>query len=112
MLLRIKALSSELTEVVPSENKNETVQVIHQSVNNFLRKKGLQALYHNIVYLATIYILTGTSGLKGTKEGFIQEHSLIYYTTTNLFIYTKKAAEIHVDILQDEKEILQRVLSF
>ncbi|KAJ5348544.1 uncharacterized protein N7506_001797 [Penicillium brevicompactum] len=137
MLSRIKALSGGLAEVVPSGDKNETVQVVHQSVNDFLRKKGLQALCHNIgmsmssmnentilshcqatlyrsclVYLATVHILAGTSGLKGTKEGLIQEYSLIHYATTNLFIHAEKAAEIRSDVLQDEKEILQRVLSF
>ncbi|CAG8059427.1 unnamed protein product [Penicillium salamii] len=137
MLSRIKALSGGLAEVVPSGDNNETVQVVHQSVNDFLRKKGLQALCHNIgmsmssmnentilsqfqatlyrsclVYLATVHILAGTSGFKGTKEGLIQEYSLVHYATTNLFIHAEKAAEIRSDVLQDEKEILQRVLGF
>jgi hypothetical protein len=137
MLQRIKALSGGLAEVVPSGDNNETVQVVHQSVNDFLRKKGLKALCHSIgmsmssmnedkilsqcqatlyrsclVYLATVYILAGTSGFKGTKEGLIQEYPLIHYATTNLFIHAEKAAEIRSDILQGEKEILQRVLSF
>ncbi|KAI2741901.1 hypothetical protein DTO012A1_4463 [Penicillium roqueforti] len=134
---RVKALSGGLAEVVPSGDNNETVQVVHQSVNDFLRKKGLQALCHNIgmsmssmnentilsqcqatlyrsclVYLATVHLLAGTSGFKGTKEGLIQEYSLIHYATMNLFIHAEKASEIRSDVLQDEKEILQRVLSF
>lgn len=45
---RIKALSGGLVQVVPSEASNKTVQAIHQSVNEFLRAKGLAALSNKI----------------------------------------------------------------
>ncbi|CAI7616545.1 unnamed protein product [Penicillium discolor] len=46
MKRRVKALTGGLAEVVSSGNDEETVQVVHQSVNDFLRAKGLALLYH------------------------------------------------------------------
>lgn len=40
----IKALSGGLAEVVPDGDNNETVQIVHQSVNDFLRTKGPKVL--------------------------------------------------------------------
>ncbi|KAJ5263817.1 hypothetical protein N7478_011422 [Penicillium angulare] len=136
MLRRIKALSGGLAEVVSSWDNNETVQVVHQSVNDFLRTKGLKVLCHNIgmrtssmnedkivsqchgalyrtclVYLTTVRIPAGTSGFKGTKEGFVQDHPLIHYATTNLFVHAEKALDFRSNVLPNEKEILQNVLS-
>lgn len=135
MLGRIKALSGGLAEVVPSTDNNETVQVVHQSVNDFLRTKGLKVLCQNIgmdmssmnedkilsqcqatlyrsclVYLATVDILAGTGMFKETKEDLIWNCSLLNYATTNLFIHAEKAADCRSDIFQNEKDILQRVL--
>ncbi|KAJ5166670.1 uncharacterized protein N7482_005451 [Penicillium canariense] len=48
MKRRIKTLSGGLAEVVSSEGSNETVQAVHQSVNDFLHGKGLGLLYQSI----------------------------------------------------------------
>jgi energy-coupling factor transporter ATP-binding protein EcfA2 len=48
MKRRIKALSGGLAEVVSSRDLSVTVQVVHQSVNDFLLAKGLAALRENI----------------------------------------------------------------
>ncbi|KAJ5712997.1 uncharacterized protein N7483_010178 [Penicillium malachiteum] len=135
MLQRIKALSGGLAEVVSSADNNETVQVVHQSVNDFLRTKGLKALCHDVdlstssmnekqiifrcqatlyrsclVYLAISHKPAETSGFKGTREDFIQKHPLLKYATTNLFIHAEKAADSRPGIVQNEKDILQKVL--
>ncbi|KAK5788083.1 hypothetical protein VI817_009041 [Penicillium citrinum] len=135
MLERIKAISGGLAEVVPSADNNETVQVVHQSVNDFLRTKGLQFLCRNIgmgmlsmtkdkilsqcqatlyrsclVYLATFYSPAGTTELKGTKEELIQDRPLVNYATINLFTHAQKAADHRPGVLQNEKNILQQVL--
>ncbi|CAG7940462.1 unnamed protein product [Penicillium salamii] len=131
----MKALSGGLAEVVPSSNNDETVQVVHQLVNDFLRTKGLKVLYQDIdmctsslnkeqiifqcqatlyrsclVYLAGIYKPTETSALKGTREHIIQEHPLLEYASTNLFVHAEKAADSRPDIVQNEKDVLQKVL--
>ncbi|KAJ5346952.1 uncharacterized protein N7506_000205 [Penicillium brevicompactum] len=136
MLQRIKALSGGLAEVVPSADNTETIQVVHQSVNDFLRTKGLKILYQNLdmstssvneeqivfrcqanlyrsclVYLATIHKPAETSGLEGTKESLVQDHPFIHYATTNLFAHAEKAFNFRSNVLYNEKEILQQVLS-
>ncbi|KAJ5710397.1 hypothetical protein N7488_004553 [Penicillium malachiteum] len=135
MLQRIKALSGGLAEVVSSADNSETVQVVHQSVNDFLRTKGLKALCHDIdlntssmneeqiffrcqatlyrsclLYLTTIDKSAETIGYKGTREDLIQELPLLEYATKNLFIHAEKAADSRPDIVQNEKGVLQKVL--
>ncbi|KAK4865337.1 hypothetical protein LT330_009448 [Penicillium expansum] len=135
MLGRIKALSGGLAEVVHSTNNNATVQVVHQSVNDFLRTKGLKVLCHNIgmsmssmnedkilsqcqatlyrsclVYLATAHILAETTEFKRTKRNVTQDRPLLQYATINLFIHAEKATDFRCDVLPNEKEILQKVL--
>ena len=44
MKLKIKVLSAGLAEVVSNGDSNETAQVVHQSVTDFLRKRGLAVL--------------------------------------------------------------------
>jgi hypothetical protein len=48
MKRKVGALAGGLATVVLSTDHKETVQVIHQSVNDFLRRKGLALLYHSI----------------------------------------------------------------
>ncbi|KAJ5387866.1 hypothetical protein N7509_010407 [Penicillium cosmopolitanum] len=43
---RIKALTGGLAEIVSDGDWSGTIQVVHQSVNDFLRVKGLAFLYH------------------------------------------------------------------
>ncbi|KAJ6004615.1 hypothetical protein N7540_012984 [Penicillium herquei] len=132
---RVKALSGGLAEVVSSGDKNETIQVVHQSVNEFLRIKGLEMLCQNtgistssitmdrilsqcqttlyrscLVYLIGFHKAGKTSGLKGTREKLVQDYALLEYATTNLFIHAEKAADSRPEIVKNEKEILQKVL--
>ncbi|KAJ5393249.1 uncharacterized protein N7487_010890 [Penicillium crustosum] len=135
MKRRIQVLSGGLVEVISTVDYDkivhETVQVVHQSVNDFLRAKGLGLLCHNIgtstfpmddekilsqcqatlyrtclVYLATVHIPRKISD----KQDFIQNHPLLDYATNNLFIHAEKAANSRVDVLQNEQDILQRVI--
>ncbi|KAJ5210149.1 hypothetical protein N7491_009957 [Penicillium cf. griseofulvum] len=135
MKRRIKAISGGLAEVVSSEASDETVQVVHQSVNDFLRAKGLAILSDNIgassppirrenillqcqanlyrsclIYLAILHIRGDiSSDSQETKEELIRNHPLLAYATTNLFIHTEKAAESRVLVLPNEQDILQQV---
>ncbi|OQE41042.1 hypothetical protein PENCOP_c005G03906 [Penicillium coprophilum] len=135
MLRRINALSGGLAEVISSGDNSDTVQVVHQSVNDFLRTKGLKTFCYNIgmsmspinedkilsqcqatlyrsclVYLATAHIPAETTELKRTKKDLIQDFPLLEYATVNLFIHAEKAADSRSDIFQNEKDILQKVL--
>ncbi|KAJ6133135.1 hypothetical protein N7471_008350 [Penicillium samsonianum] len=136
MKRRIKALSGGLAEVLSSGASNETVQVVHQSVNDFLRAKGLAALSDNIgasspvlerekillqcqanlyrsclVYLALLRVHGDiSSDSQESKEDLIRNHPLLSYATTNLFIHAEKAAHSRVLILLNEQDILQQVI--
>jgi ankyrin repeat protein len=137
MKRRIKALSGGLAEVVSSGASNEYVQVIHQSVNDFLRAKGLAALSDNIganrpvlekeqilsycqaniyrsclVYLALLRIRGDRlNDYQVTREDLIRNHPLLAYAITNLFIHAEKAAQSRLLILLNEQNTLQQVFS-
>lgn len=137
----IKALTGGLTEVVSGsyvddddDDKEdfETIQVVHQSVNDFLRAKGLALLYSISASTASIdrdtilfhcqatlyrscllYLATITkeiSGLQGPLEAInlVQNHPFLSYTTIRLFVHAEKAAG--ADSLQNEKEILEQII--
>ncbi|KUM65315.1 hypothetical protein ACN42_g1775 [Penicillium freii] len=131
MKRKIQALSGGLAEVISTWGYHETVQVVHQSVNDFLRAKGLGLLCRNIgtstlpmdgvkilfqcqatlyrtclVYLATVHIPRKVLG----EQGFIQDYPLLAYATNNLFIHAEKAAGSRADVLENEQDILQRVI--
>ncbi|KAJ5659608.1 hypothetical protein N7507_006059 [Penicillium longicatenatum] len=136
MKRKIKALSGGLAEIVSSGASNEIVQVVHQSVNDFLRAKGLAALSDNIgasspvperktiilqcqanlyrsclVYLALLSIRGNISrDSQGKKGDLIQNNPLLAYATVNLFIHAEKAAYCRVLTLLNEQDILQQVL--
>ncbi|KAJ5778584.1 hypothetical protein N7520_001830 [Penicillium odoratum] len=140
MKRRIKVLSGGLVEVVPSGAAKETVQVVHQSVNDFLRAKGLAVLSDNIgarspalereqillqcqanlyrsclFYLALLRIRGDISNnfweKRGeTREDLIQSNPLLTYATANLFIHAEKAGHSRVLILPNELDILRQVL--
>jgi ankyrin repeat protein len=134
MKRRIKALSGGLVEVVSSGDGKETVQVVHQSVNDFLRVKGLGLLFHHtgastssmesekiiflcqaalyrscLVYLTTIHI-PGLCDYSRKRMCLFQNHPLLAYATLNLFIHGEKAAGSRADVLQNEQVILQQVI--
>ncbi|KAJ5941941.1 hypothetical protein N7516_002109 [Penicillium verrucosum] len=131
MKRKIQALSGGLVEVISTENHQETVQVVHQSVADFLRAKGLGLLCHNIgtsmlpidgekiifqcqatlyrtclVYLATVHIPRKMLG----EQAFIQDHPLIAYASHYVFIHAEKAAGSRADVLQNEQDILKQVI--
>ncbi|CAI7633130.1 unnamed protein product [Penicillium crustosum] len=136
MKRRVKALAGGLAEVVSSGNDEETVQVVHQSVNDFLRAKGLLLLYHSIsgrtgsmdmdtilfqsqatlyrsclVYLATICSNKQMSHFETSKHKLVCDHPFLKYTTINLFIHAEKAAGCRGALLYNENNILQGMIS-
>ncbi|CAI7576728.1 unnamed protein product, partial [Penicillium glandicola] len=137
MKRRIKALSGGLAEVVWSGVSNDTVQVVHQSVNDFLRAKGLAALSDKIearssvlqrgnillqcqanlyrsclAYMAFLRVYRDMSiDSQATSEELIRNHPLVAYATTNLFIHAEKAANSRVMMLRNDHDILQQVIS-
>ncbi|CAI7647155.1 unnamed protein product [Penicillium bialowiezense] len=137
MKRRIKALSGGLAEVVSSGASDHTVQVVHQSVNDFLRAQGLAALsdiigassrvsqreniifecqanlYRScLVYLALLRVSGDISnGSQAVAEHLIRNHPLVAYATINLFIHAEKAARCRVLILPNDYNILQQVIS-
>ncbi|CAI7581948.1 unnamed protein product [Penicillium pancosmium] len=122
----IKALAGGLAEVVSG-----TVQVVHQSVNDFLRAKGLALLYSIsastasidrdnlpfhcqaalyrscLVYLATI--TKEISNFQGLVINLVENHPFLHYTTINLFVHAEKAAG--AELLQNEKDILEQIIN-
>ncbi|CAI7605614.1 unnamed protein product [Penicillium manginii] len=136
MKKRVKVLSGGLAEVVSSEKDEETVQVVHQSVNDFFRAKGLALLYHSfsaskgcldtanilfqsqatlyrscLVYLTMICSNKRMTNFRGSKEKLICDHPFVNYTTINLFIHAEKAAGSRGSLVQNEKDMLQRMIS-
>ncbi|CAI7636213.1 unnamed protein product, partial [Penicillium palitans] len=139
MKRRIQVLSGGLAEVISTADYHEnvtgtlheTVQVVHQSVNDFLLAKGLGLLCHNIgtstlpmdgeriifqcqatlyrtclVYLATVHMAQKIPD----KQDVILDHPLLHYAIYNLFIHAEKSADSRADVLQNEQDILQRVI--
>ncbi|KAJ6095920.1 hypothetical protein N7486_006666 [Penicillium sp. IBT 16267x] len=136
MKRRIKALAGGLAEVISSGDQNETIQVVHQSVNDFLRGKGLALLSHSIsdtmtcanidnivfqcqstlyrsclVYLATICLNREIRDFKRSKDNLVQDQPFLKYATTNLFIHAEKADSFRADLLSDEDDILQKIIN-
>ncbi|KAJ5633371.1 hypothetical protein N7490_009710 [Penicillium lividum] len=136
MKRRVKALAGGLAEIVLSGNDKETIQVVHQSVNDFLRAKGLALLHHGIsastasinmdnillqsqatlyrsclVYLSTICSNRQMSIFKGSEDGLVYDHPFLDYTTINLFVHAEKAASYRGTLLHNEIDILQRMIS-
>ncbi|CAG7953282.1 unnamed protein product [Penicillium salamii] len=133
---RIKALSGGLAEVILSKGASETVQVVHQSVNDFLREKGLAALSDKItassevlqteeilsrcqanlyrsclVYLALQRVRGDIPVDYGEAiQSLTQDHPLLDYATTNLFIHAEKAAHSRVLILPNEQDVLHQMI--
>ncbi|CAG7924891.1 unnamed protein product [Penicillium olsonii] len=137
MKQRIKALSGGLAEVISSGGLKEVVQVVHQSVNDFLRKEGLAvlsdligasspgakaedivfqsqaSLYRScLVYLA-IHHLRGQTSRKcpESQDDLIQNHPFLFYATTNVFIHAGKAAQFRAFKLHNEQDVLAQVIS-
>ena len=118
---RIKALSGGLIGVVPRGNDYEIVQVIHQSVNDFLRTKGLEILLslvdtstlqvdcdskdilkrsHGALYQSCLACLAGVPAPQGIDYGLSEwrkklddDYPLVCYATCYLFVHGEKAPE-------------------
>ncbi|KAJ5703720.1 hypothetical protein N7493_010858 [Penicillium malachiteum] len=137
MKLRVKALSGGLAEVVSSGNNKATIQVIHQSFNDFLQGKGLALLYRGIsvnmgsldmdnvlfqcqatlyqsclVYLVMICSNKQISDFWDSKEKLVYDYPFLNYTTINLFLHAEKAAGSRGALLPNEKDILQRIIGY
>lgn len=133
---RMKALSGGLTELVSNQDGDETIQVVHQSVNDFLRAKGLAFLSELIsgirpsidgekiifksqatlylsclIYLATAEVsreILLNPGDKKKKEGLVKAGPLLSYATINLFVHAEKAGSSRADVVQNEIPVLKR----
>ncbi|KAJ5777404.1 hypothetical protein N7520_000650 [Penicillium odoratum] len=141
MKRKILAVSGGLAETLPINYGSDTVQVVHQSVNDFLRSKGLGLLYHLtstgtdtvavdggkilshshatiyrscLLYLATEFAtlfkrFSDCSPLE--RQGLEENHPLLHYATLHLFVHAEKAAASRADILQNEQDVLQQIIS-
>ncbi|KAJ5910508.1 hypothetical protein N7504_005151 [Penicillium tannophilum] len=133
MKRRIKALSGGLTEVFLDGHSDETVQVVHQSVNDFLRAKGLRLLH---------YCVTGTKSLSNDDDVLFQCQANLYrscmaylvtenlpqkvsgkerealrlgfpfldYAVINLFVHAEKAARSRAKAVQHELNTLEQMI--
>ncbi|KAJ5999409.1 hypothetical protein N7451_007219 [Penicillium sp. IBT 35674x] len=136
MKRRIKALSGGLTEVVRDGHFEEIVQVVHQSVNDFLRAKGLRYLHHCVtgsisltdgdmvlfrcqanlyrscmVYLASADLpqIFSEDPIEARKD-LNRDFPFIDYATINLFIHAGKAASSRSDAVQNELDMLEQII--
>ncbi|KAJ5111182.1 hypothetical protein N7532_001717 [Penicillium argentinense] len=135
MKQRINVLSGGLAELVSSGDDPETIQVVHQSVNDFFRTKGLKLMSYQIgttssvmesetilfrcqaylyrsclVYLATAKMAWRMSNNPSTTKSDIVQDPLLAYATVNLFIHAEKAASSRSGVLKNEKDVLQQVI--
>lgn len=137
MKIRINVLSGGLAEVVSSKDSDEFVQVVHQSVNEFLRAKGLAmmsdmlgtssptrkneeiyfqshaVLYRTCLIYLMIHFLRGgfPRELHETKSELIRNHPLLDYATHNVFFHAEKAAHCRRLRSLDEEYILSKVVT-
>jgi ankyrin repeat protein len=136
---RIKALSGGLAEVLQSGNDVETIQVVHQSVNDFLRTKGLGLLFsmidtrewhvdgdseniilqsQRILYRSCLVYLAGVPALQDKysffweeKERLAENHPFLTYATVNTFVHARKAAVSRLGVLLNQ-ELVDRWVDF
>ena len=133
--LRIQALSGGLVEVVTSANGDSIIQVMHQSVNDFLLKDGLLLLSNTTQVLSPhtnsdnilvqcqstlyrsclIYLHLSMQEMSQTifsnfnkEKELMLKHTfpLLTYATCNILIHGEKAAEHRASAVQNELEML------
>ena len=133
--LRIQALSGVLVEVVTSANGDSIIQVMHQSVNDFLLKDGLLLLSNTTQVLSPhtnsdnilvqcqstlyrsclIYLHLSMQEMSQTifsnfnkEKELMLKHTfpLLTYATCNILIHGEKAAEHRASAVQNELEML------
>jgi ankyrin repeat protein len=140
MKRKLKALSGGLVEVVSGEMDDENsqwgfsgpcqlVQVVHQSVNDFLSNRGLELLRlpagknpslqcgtalffqsHAALYRSSlIYLTTVKLPQKLTTKDLGRNYPFLAYATKNLFIHAEKSAEYRTQVLHNEIDTLQEL---
>ncbi|CAI7668811.1 unnamed protein product [Penicillium manginii] len=140
MKRKLKALSGGLVEVVSGEMDYENsqwgfsgpcqlVQVVHQSVNDFLSTRGLELLRlpagkspslecgtalffqsHAALYRSSlIYLTTVKLPRKLTTKDLGLNYPFLAYATKNLFIHAEKSAEYRTQVLHNEIDTLHEL---
>ncbi|OQE13301.1 hypothetical protein PENFLA_c050G10754 [Penicillium flavigenum] len=133
---RIKALSGGLAETAPSRKGSGTIQVVHQSINEFLRTKGLAFLGELVgastspidgqkiilqcqatVYQSCLAYLAREGSLESARSrrhgdlaDFFTERPLLGYATLHIFVHAEKAGECRADKVQNEIQQLGQLI--
>ncbi|KAJ5159342.1 uncharacterized protein N7500_008993 [Penicillium coprophilum] len=135
MKTRVKVLSGGLAEVTQSDTNDEIIQVIHQSVNDFLHDKGLASLaskverttlpatqvlikcqarlYHSCLkYLAIVEVTVQKLEHVPIKkqEEYVKSQPFLSYATLNLLVHGEKAANFRTHELRDEVQLLEQIV--
>ncbi|KAJ5110886.1 hypothetical protein N7532_001421 [Penicillium argentinense] len=130
MKQRINVLSGGLAELVLNADDAETIQVVHQSVNDFFRTKGLGLMSYQIGTISSVmesekilfqcqaylyrsclvFLTTVSNNASTTKSDIVQDLPFLAYATINLFIHAEKAASSRSGALKNEKDVLQQVI--
>ncbi|CAG7919699.1 unnamed protein product [Penicillium olsonii] len=140
MKTRIKALSGGLAEVAMSARHNQIVQVVHQSVNDFLCKGGFElissritartsyldggetilqcqaTLYRSCLISVAIYVQVWETTYDWIREPeeiaeeIGLDDSFFGYAMETLFSHAKKAAGSRLGILTNEVDFLKSII--
>ena len=116
MVTKVKALSGGLAEIVSgsTEEPDKTIQVVHESVNDFFHERGLALLYPDssnslsssketlisqcqatlyrscLLYLAAVLLPRKTRGRNSTPQGKgLRNDPFLHYTSMNIFIHAE-----------------------
>ncbi|OQE36933.1 hypothetical protein PENCOP_c011G00110 [Penicillium coprophilum] len=137
MQCRIKALSGGLAEVTSGQEGGETIQVVHQSVSDFLRTKGLAilselaaahtsplngenlilqsqaTLYHScLVYFAREELPDSARNRShGDVPDLSTERPFLDYATCYIFVHAEKAGKCRAKKIHTEVQQLEQLIS-
>lgn len=135
MKLRVKLLSGGLAETVSNNDGDETIQVVHQSVNDFFYTEGL-AYFNDLIgdnnrtmnveeiifqcqatlyRSCLIYFITAEMSQKRSlkiresyEKNLATNSPLLRYTTIHLFVHGEKAGRSRIGVIPNEISILER----
>ncbi|KAJ6000741.1 hypothetical protein N7481_001150 [Penicillium waksmanii] len=114
MKQRAKALSGGLAEIVPDGSGELTIRVVHQSVKDFLRTKGLAFLRNPPDDKQSIDMEESEVSHKNSRntgdifeKSLINKNPLLNYATINLFVHAEKAGSSRVGVISNEIPILK-----
>ncbi|KAJ5153798.1 uncharacterized protein N7500_009237 [Penicillium coprophilum] len=136
MKCRIKALSAGLAEVTSGQEGGETIQVVHQSVGDFLRTEGLAilsglaaahtsplngediilqsqaTLYHScLVYFAREGLPNSERNRShGDVSDLFTERPLLDYATCYIFVHAEKAGKCRAKKIHTEVQQLEQLI--